>query len=95
MAASKITNAVTSRENTLFQNSITTYKEHTVKELKKALQHLKSNKGNLSEIRYVSRALRDKLRNNSNNADGLNSNESFFNHDQYLGRNFGAMLKIY
>ena len=55
------------------QNLISKYKEHTVKELKKALQHLKSNKGNLGEIKYVSRALRDKLRNNSNNADGLNS----------------------
>ena len=31
------------------QNLITKYKEHTVKELKKALQHLKYNKGNLSE----------------------------------------------
>ena len=75
------------------QNLITKYKEHTVKELKKALQHLKSNKGNLSEIKYVSRALRDKLRNNSNNADGLNSNESFFNHDQYLRRNFWGYVK--
>ena len=63
------------------QNLITKYKEYTVKDLKKALQHLKSNKGNLSEIKYVSRALRDKLRINSNKADGLSSNELFFNHD--------------
>ena len=41
------------------------YKECTVKELKKALQNLKSNHGDLSEIKYVSRTLRNKLRNNA------------------------------
>ena len=75
------------------QNLITKYKEYMVKELKKALQHLKFNQGNLSEIKYVSRALREKLRINSNRADGLSSNESFFNHDQYLGRNFWGYVK--
>ena len=75
------------------QNLITKYKEYTVKELKKALQHLKSNKGNLSKIKYVSRGLRVKLRINCNKADGLSSNESFFNHDQYLGRNFWGYAK--
>ena len=50
------------------------YKDYTVKELKKALQNLKSNKGDLSEIKYVSRTLRDKLRNN--NKDGLTSDSN-------------------
>ena len=75
------------------QNLITKYKDYTVKELKKALQQLKSNKCDLSEIKYVSRTLRDKLRSNSNNVNGSSSNESFFNHDQYLGRNFWGYVK--
>ena len=75
------------------QNLITKYKDYTVKELKKALQQLKSNKCDLSEIKYVSRTLRDKLRSNSNNINGSSSNESFFNHDQYLGRNFWGYVK--
>ena len=75
------------------QNLITKYKDYMVKELKKALQQLKSNKCDLSEIKYVSRTLRDKLRSNSNNANGSSSNESFFNHDQYLGRNFWDYVK--
>ena len=58
------------------------YKDYTVKELKKALQNLKSNKGDLSEIKYVSRTLRDKLRNNNNDGLTSDSNESF-NHDNY------------
>ena len=68
------------------------YKEYTVKELKKALQNLKSNKGDLSEIKYVSRTLRDKFRNK--NSDGLtsDSNESF-NHDNYIVRNFCCYIK--
>ena len=36
------------------------YKDYTVKELKKALQNLKSNKGDLNEIKYVTRTVRDK-----------------------------------
>jgi hypothetical protein len=63
-----------------------------VKELKKALQNLKSNKGDLSEIKYVSRTLRDKLRNNNNDGLTPDSNESF-NHDNYIGRNFWGYIK--
>ena len=72
------------------KSMVAKYKDYTVKELKKALQNLKSNKGDLSEIKYVSRTLRDKLRNN----DGLtsDSNESF-NHDNYIGRNFWGYIK--
>ena len=68
------------------------YKDYTVKELKKALQNLKSNKGDLSEIKYVSRTLRDKLRNNNNDGPTSDSNESF-NHDNYIGRNFWGYIK--
>ena len=73
------------------KSMVAKYKDYTVKELKKALQNLKSNKGDLSEIKYVSRTLRDKLRNNN---DGLtsDSNESF-NHDNYIGRNFWGYIK--
>ncbi|CAB3998171.1 Hypothetical predicted protein, partial [Paramuricea clavata] len=68
------------------------YKEYTVKELKKALQNLKSKKGELSEIKYVSRTLRDRLRNNGNDADYLNDSESF-NHNKYLERSFWGYVK--
>ena len=68
------------------------YKEYTVKELKKALQNLKSKKGELSEIKYVSRTLRDRLRNNNNDADDLNDSYSF-NHNKYLERSFWGYVK--
>ena len=76
------------------KSMVAKYKDYTVKELKKALQNLKSNKGDLSEIKYVSRTLRDKLRNNNNDGLTSDSNESF-NHDNYIGRNFsfGLILK--
>ena len=70
------------------------YKEYTVKELKRALQNLKSNKGDLSEIKYVSRTLRNKLQNKNNSANGLScSNDELFNHDKYLGRSFWGYVK--
>ena len=74
------------------KSMVAKYKDYTVKELKKALQNLKSNKGDLSEIKYVSRTLRDKLRNNNNDGLTSDSNESF-NHDNYIGRNFWGYTK--
>ena len=74
------------------KNMVAKYKEYTVKELKKALQNLKSRKGELIEIKYVSRTLRDRLRNNSNDADDLNDSESF-NHNKYLERSFWGYVK--
>ena len=74
------------------KNMVTKYKEYTVKELKKALQNLKSNKGDLSEIKYVSRTLRYKLRNNNNDGLTSDSNESF-NHDNCIVRNFWGYIK--
>ena len=74
------------------KSMVAKYKDYTAKELKKALQNLKSNKGDLSEIKYVSRTLRDKLRNN--NKDGLTSDSNkSFNHDNYIGRNFWGYIK--
>ncbi len=70
------------------------YNKYTVKELKKALQNLKSIKGDLSEIKYVSRTLRNKLQNKNNNANGLScGDKELFNHDKYLGRNFWGYVK--
>ena len=56
---------------------------------------MKSNKGDLSEIKYVSRTLRNKLQNkNNNNANGLScGNKELFNHDKYLGQNFWGYVK--
>ena len=71
------------------KSMVAKYKYYTVK---KALQNLKSNKGDLSEIKYVSRRLRDKLRNNNNDGLTSDSNESF-NHDNYIGRNFWGYIK--
>ena len=42
----------------LKKNIVAKYKDYTVKELKKALQNLKSKMVDLSEIKYVSRTLR-------------------------------------
>jgi hypothetical protein len=69
------------------------YEEYTVKELKKALQNLKSKKGDLSEIKYVSCTLRDRLRNNSNDADDLMT-VSFLITTNIWNEAFGAMLRI-
>ena len=82
-------------ENLPDNDMVAKYKEYTVKELKKALQNLKSIKGDLSEIKYVSRSLHNKLQNkNNNNANGLScGNKELFNHDKYLGQNFWGYVK--
>ena len=43
------------------ESLINKYKDHTVKKLKKALANLKSPNSDPTEIKYVSRTLRDKL----------------------------------
>ncbi len=43
------------------------YKNHSIKELKKALKLLKLTDSDLVEIKYVSRLMRDKLKTNPNN----------------------------
>ena len=70
------------------------YKEYTIKELKKALQNLKSSKGDLNEIKYVSRMLGDKLRNKNNDTNQLKCDiHQSFNHDKYIGRNFWGYVQ--
>ena len=72
---------------------INKYKDHTVKKLKKALANLKSSNSDPTEIKYVSRTLRDKLRNNINNTQTESSHDDTFNHDRYLQRNFWGYVK--
>ncbi len=67
------------------------YKDYTVKDLKKALRNLKSTNSDITEIKYVSRSLRDKLRNNNNNTQ--TDPDASFNHDKYLERNFWGNVK--
>ncbi len=72
------------------------YRDQTVKELKKSLKKLKLSNGEPHEIKYVSRTLREKLRNasqnNLNDQTTQNHNE-VFNHDNYIGRNFWGYVK--
>ena len=75
------------------ESLINKYKDHTVKKLKKALANLKSSNSDPTEIKYVSRTLRDKLRNNNNNTQTESSHEYAFNHDKYLQRNFWGYVK--
>ena len=51
------------------ENVVNKYKDLTVKDLKKALRNLKSTNSDPMEIRYVSRILRDNLRNDNTQSD--------------------------
>ena len=75
------------------KNLINKYKDHTVKNLKKALRNLKSTNSDITEIKYVSRALRDKLRDNNKNTQTDTNHDESFNHDKYLERNFWGYVK--
>ena len=68
------------------------YKNHTTKELKKTLKHLKSSNSDLTEMKYVARLLPNTLRNTSNNLTASNHDDSF-NHDDYIQRNFWGYVK--
>ena len=64
-----------------------------MKDLKKALKCLKlSTNPDITEIKYVSRVLRDKLR-NSNNTQTDTQQDQSFNHDKYFERNFWGYVK--
>jgi hypothetical protein len=75
------------------KNLINKYKDHTVKNLKKALRNLKLTNSDITEIKYVSRALRDKLRDNNKNTQTDTNHDESFNHDKYLERNFWGYVK--
>ena len=72
------------------ENLISKYRDHTVKNLKKALKDLKSKDSDLEEIKYVSRTLRNKLRNNSHETPRP---DDIFNHDEYIERSFWGYVK--
>ncbi len=72
------------------------YKNHSIKELKKALKLLKLTDSDVVEIKYVSRLMRNKLKTNpNNNLDNNfpNSTDESFNHDKYFERNFWGYVK--
>ena len=74
------------------ENVIIKYKNITVKDLKKALRNLKSTNSDPTEIRYVSRILRDKLRNDNNTQSDLKQDVRL-NHDKYFQRSFWGYVK--
>ena len=73
------------------ENVVNKYKDLTVKDLKKALRNLKSTNSDPTEIRYVSRILRDKLRNDNTQSDP--KQDVRLNHDKYFQRNFLGYVK--
>ena len=64
------------------------YKDHSIKDLKKALSNLKSTNSEVAEIKYVSRILRNKLRNHGDIQTDSNRDNSF-NHDKYIKKFWG------
>ena len=72
------------------------YKDQTVEHLKKSLKQLKLFNAGPCEIKYVSRTLRDKLRNSSsnsvNNTITPSTQPKTFNHDNLIGKNFGGYV---
>jgi hypothetical protein len=75
------------------KNLINKYEDHTVKNLKKALRNLKSTNSDITEIKYVSCALCDKLCDNNKNTQTDPNHDESFNHDKYLERNFWGYVK--
>ena len=70
------------------------YKDQTVKDLKKSLKQLKLSNADPCEIRYVSRTLRDKLRNaNSISVNNTSTQPKTFDHDNLIGKNFWGYVK--
>lgn len=75
-------------------NLVHKYKDETVKEMKKALRNLKSTNADPAEIKYVSSALRDKLRNNNNkNTQSDKNRDEPLNHNRYIERNLWGYVK--
>ena len=68
-------------------NLVEKYNNHSIKDLKKALNKLKSTTSDLTEIKYVSRILCTKFGNHSNTHSDVNRDDSL-NHDRYIDKNF-------
>lgn len=66
---------------------------HTVRELKRARHKLKLNNHDLSKIKYVSRKLRNRLKNNNTVNNSTSSSSENFNNDKYLEQNFWGNVK--
>jgi hypothetical protein len=69
------------------------YKNHSIKDLKKALKLLKLSNSDLAEIKYVSRLVRNKLKSNPTNDNMPNNTNESLNHDKYFERNFWGYVK--
>ena len=69
------------------------YKNHSIKDLKKALKLLKLSNSDLAEIKYVSRLVRNKFKSNTTNDNMHNTTNESFNHDKYFERNFWGYVK--
>ncbi|KXJ07397.1 hypothetical protein AC249_AIPGENE12732 [Exaiptasia diaphana] len=73
------------------KNLIEKYKDHSVKALKKTLRNLKSSGGDLGEIKYVSRTLRDRL--SKRDAHKSTGDDDNINHDKFISKNFWGYVK--
>ena len=63
---------------------------HTVKDLKRELKQLKQHNGNINEIKFVFRRLRNLLSINSRSEHMVNTN---IDHDKYIRNNFWGYVK--
>ena len=68
----------------------TKYQLHTVTDLKRELKHLKQHNGNINEIKFVSRRLRNLLSIKSRSEQTVNTN---IDHDKYIRNNFWRYVK--
>ena len=68
------------------------YKEHNAKDLKRILKALKRSGGDIEEIKFVSRKLRDILK-NGNTGDSLTTTSTNFDHDRLIGNSFWGYVK--
>ena len=74
------------RSNSILQK----YRSASIKDLKKRLKQLKLNKGDIDEIRLVSRYLRNKL---NKKTDNTNFSSEAIDHDKNFDRNYWKYAK--
>ena len=71
----------------------TKYADLTTKQLKKSLQSLKLNCGNVTEIQYVSRELRKRIRKEKDNNSVNDVNNKMIDHDSLITKSFWGYVK--
>ena len=54
---------------------------------------MKINAGDIEEIKYVSREIRNKIRKDKDPSSANNDNKKTFNHDTFIGKNFWGYVK--